>query len=119
VTCQAEAAVLSLGAKPELEGLWDGLPVAGQSGTLIDELRGTPEEGKLRAKTGFLNGVTGLSGLADVKSPLQFAFVANDGSLTESGAIALRARFANALATFPDAPTADQLVPAPAATASP
>ena len=118
VTCQAEAATLSLGAQPGMQALWDGLPVAGESGTLQDELRGTPLQSHLRAKTGFLNGVTGLSGLVDVKAPLQFAFVAN-GALSEAGAVALRGRFAGVLGTFPDAPPADQLVPAPAASTSP
>jgi len=101
-----------------MQALWDGLPVAGESGTLQDELRGTPLQSHLRAKTGFLNGVTGLSGLVDVKAPLQFAFVAN-GALSEAGAVALRGRFAGVLGTFPDAPPADQLVPAPAASTSP
>jgi serine-type D-Ala-D-Ala carboxypeptidase/endopeptidase (penicillin-binding protein 4) len=118
VTCQAEAAVLALGARPGMHELWDGLPVAGESGTLADELRGTPLQGKLRGKTGFLNGVSGLSGLLDLGAPLQFAFVAN-GALNESGAVALRGRFAIALGTFPDAPPADQLVPAPATKPSP
>lgn len=118
-TCQAEAATLALGARPGMEALWDGLPVAGESGTLVDELRGTPLQGRLRAKTGFLNGVTGLSGLVDLGSPLQFAFVGNAGVLDEPGAIALRGRFAGVLGTFPDAPPADQLVPAPALEASP
>jgi D-alanyl-D-alanine carboxypeptidase/D-alanyl-D-alanine-endopeptidase (penicillin-binding protein 4) len=117
-TCQAEAATLALGARPGMDSLWNGLPVAGESGTLVDELRGTPLQGKLRAKTGFLNGVTGLSGLVDLGAPLQFAFVGN-GTLDEAGAIALRGRFAGVLGTFPDAPPADQLVPAPATEASP
>jgi len=118
VTCQAELATVGLGARPKFAALWEGLPVSGQAGTLVDELRGEPLEGKVRAKTGYINGVSGLTGLADVKAPLQFAFFAN-GGFDKHGAIAERARFASVLATFPDAPPADQLVPAPAASTSP
>ena len=40
------------------------LPVAGRSGTLIDELRGTVAAGRVHAKTGTLDGVKALSGWA-------------------------------------------------------
>jgi hypothetical protein len=46
---------------------------------------------------------------------MRFAFVAN-GNLDETQAIALRARIGEIIGTFPDAPPADQLVPAPGAT---
>lgn len=117
-TCRVLAAAVGLGARTEFAALWNGLPVAGQSGTLVDELRGTPLEGKLRAKTGSLDGVTGLAGLVDVGRSLRFAFVAN-GEFTERGGIDLRARIAAVIATYPDAPAADVLVPRPAATAAP
>ena len=112
VTCQALAATVDLGARPELRSLWDGMAVAGQSGTLADEFLGTGLEGKLRGKTGFLNGVTGLAGLVDVGRPLRFALVVN-GSFGEAQAIKIRAQLAQIIARFPEAPAAEALVPAP------
>ncbi len=117
-TCRILAAAVGLGAQPEFAALWNGLPVAGQSGTLVDELRGTPLDGTLRAKTGSLDGVTGLVGLVDVGRPLRFAFLAN-GEFTERGGIDLRARIAAVIATYPDAPPADALVPRPDAAVAP
>lgn len=117
-TCRILAHAVGLGARPEYAALWNGLPVAGQSGTLIDEFRGTTLEGKLRAKTGSLDGVTGLAGLVDVGRPLRFAFVAN-GAFTEQGGVDLRARIAAVIATYPDAPPADTLVPRPDAAIAP
>jgi D-alanyl-D-alanine carboxypeptidase/D-alanyl-D-alanine-endopeptidase (penicillin-binding protein 4) len=115
VTCSLLAAAVDLGIQPQFRAIWDGLPVAGGSGTLAAVLRNSPVAGKLRAKTGFLNGVAGLAGLVDVNQPMRFAFVAN-GNLDETQAIALRARIGEIIGTFPDAPPADQLVPAPGAT---
>lgn len=117
VTCSLLAAVVDLGARPQFKAIWDGLPVAGGSGTLAAVLKNSPVAGKLRAKTGFLSGVAGLAGLVDVSQPMRFAFVAN-GNLDESHAIALRAQIGEIIGTFPDAPAADQLVPAPGAPGS-
>ncbi len=39
-----------------------GLPIAGQTGTLSTRMRGTPAAGRLRAKTGTLDDVVALSG---------------------------------------------------------
>jgi D-alanyl-D-alanine carboxypeptidase/D-alanyl-D-alanine-endopeptidase (penicillin-binding protein 4) len=112
VSCRTLVSALALGARPELRAVWDGLAVAGQSGTLEDELRGSPLTGKLRGKTGSLQGVTGLAALIDQGRAVSFAFLAN-GNFEESGGIAIRARVADIVGRFPDAPAADQLVPAP------
>ncbi len=112
VTCRALTAAVDLGSRPGLESLWAGMAVAGQTGTLADEMRGGPLDGRLRGKTGFLNGVSGLAGLVDVGRPLRFSLVAT-GSFGEAEANRIRARLAEAIARFPEAPPADTLVPAP------
>jgi serine-type D-Ala-D-Ala carboxypeptidase/endopeptidase (penicillin-binding protein 4) len=116
VSCRTLLAALALGARPEFRALWDGLAVAGQTGTLADELRGSSLEGRLRGKTGSLQGVTGLAALIDQGRTVWFAFLAN-GDFAEAGGIAFRSRIAEIIGRFPDAPAPDQLVPMPAAPA--
>ena len=66
----------------------------------------------MRGKTGTLDGVSGLLGMVDLGRPVRFAFLDN-GDFTETKAAGLRARAATLIATYPDAPAADQLVPNP------
>ena len=82
---------------PQLSPL---LAVAGRSGTLSLRLADTPLDGKLRAKTGSLDGVTGLAGYLDGRRSLSFAFVAN-GSLTDAAGRLLQDRLAALLAAYP------------------
>jgi D-alanyl-D-alanine carboxypeptidase/D-alanyl-D-alanine-endopeptidase (penicillin-binding protein 4) len=117
ITCNALASVLSLASRPGMGPLLSGLPVAGQTGTLYDQFLGTPLVGNLRAKTGTLDGVSGFAGSLDAGSPLQFAFLDN-GSFTDLQAYTVRAQLGAILDTYPSAPAADALVPAPLAAAA-
>ena len=85
------------GGAPQLAPL---LAVAGRSGTLSLRLADTPLEGKLRAKTGSLNGVTGLAGYVDGRRTLSFAFLAN-GRLSDAAGRLLQDRLVALLAAYP------------------
>jgi D-alanyl-D-alanine carboxypeptidase/D-alanyl-D-alanine-endopeptidase (penicillin-binding protein 4) len=95
------------------------LPVAGRSGTLVDELKGTVAAGRVHAKTGTLDGVKALSGWAmasagqgagnpALAAPVVFATVLNglalvlpDPSATPAG---LTDQVALDVAEYPRAP---------------
>jgi D-alanyl-D-alanine carboxypeptidase/D-alanyl-D-alanine-endopeptidase (penicillin-binding protein 4) len=116
-TCATLAKVLDLRIRPGLETLLAGLPVSGRSGTLVDQFLGTPLDGKVTAKTGSLDGVSGFAGLVTVNQPVAFAFLDN-GNFTETAGATLRVRLGTIVGTYPDAPNADTLVPAPLAAES-
>jgi D-alanyl-D-alanine carboxypeptidase/D-alanyl-D-alanine-endopeptidase (penicillin-binding protein 4) len=68
VTARAIAALLEgvLGAEPETARLYrTSLAVMGRKGTLSDRLRGTAAEGRVFAKTGWIAGVSTLSGYVE------------------------------------------------------
>ena len=88
-------------------------PVAGVNGTLFDQLVDTPLKGRMRGKTGSLDGVSGLLGMVDLGRSVTFAFLDN-GDFSEAKAAGLRARAATLIASYPNAPPADELVPKPA-----
>lgn len=50
------------------------LPIAGVDGTLTSRMRGTSAEGRVRAKTGTLSGVSGLAGYVTTMSGRRLAF---------------------------------------------
>jgi serine-type D-Ala-D-Ala carboxypeptidase/endopeptidase (penicillin-binding protein 4) len=115
LTCQTLVDVLS---RPETGPvLRAGLPVAGQSGTLLERWEGSSVAGRLRAKTGTLRNVTALAG--DVQptagGSVTFAYVANvpdpgevtfeEVGLDELGEILVR---------YPEGVDVAALVPAPA-----
>ncbi len=68
------------------EVFFASLPIAGQSGTLARRFRGTPAQGRVRAKTGTLRGVRALSGYLEHPEygPLIFSIYANHPGQNQS-----------------------------------
>ncbi len=91
------------------------MPVAGETGTLARRFARTPAAGRIRAKTGSLQGVIALSGWATAQDgrPMQFALLANDLPRDAAGT-ALQDRVASALTTWPEAPPPADISPLPA-----
>ena len=118
LTCNALQTALASSGEQGVLGR--SMPVAGRDGTLARRFGGTPAAGKVRAKTGSLQGVSGLSGwttATDGRS-LQFALIAND--LPGDGAgFALQDRVVAALGGYPQAPAAAELGPRPVVAAAP
>lgn len=109
-SCAALLATLT--TEPGGIDLEDLLAIAGKDGTLSDRFLGSALNGKLRAKTGSLENVTALVGLADRTAPtkLRFAFISN-ATFTDAGGKALQDRLVELLATYPEAPKAATLAP--------
>jgi serine-type D-Ala-D-Ala carboxypeptidase/endopeptidase (penicillin-binding protein 4) len=111
-TCPLLASVIDLGLRPQFAPVLEGLSIAGERGTLVDQLDSSLD-GKVRGKTGTLQGATALAGIVDVNRPLRFAFLANGALGSERDEIAFRGRVVEIIARFPDAPPPDELVPRP------
>ncbi len=100
-----------------------GLPVAGRTGTLIDEFLGGPVEGRLVAKTGTLTNppadadppeVKALAGYLDAPNGdvLEFALVLNgQGYVSLDGYLGFWSALAERLAQYPTAPDVATLGP--------
>jgi len=113
VTCALLVAVLERAGAHSV--LVRDLPIAGVSGTLADELKGTVAAGRVQAKTGSLNGVKALSGWALpapgqglgnslLYSPVVFSLVLNDLPISLADPATLTDRFALDVAEYPQAP---------------
>lgn len=91
------------------------LPVAGESGTLVRRWVGTPLQGRVRAKTGTLNQVTALAGLAETDGggSARFALVVNLGpdEFVTAEMVQAQERLAEALVTHPAIPDLTALRP--------
>jgi D-alanyl-D-alanine carboxypeptidase/D-alanyl-D-alanine-endopeptidase (penicillin-binding protein 4) len=121
-TCQLLVATLDrAGPTSTLAG---DLPVAARSGTLDYRLAGTPAAGRVRAKTGTLDGVAALSGFVlpaagqgapnpALAGPLTFSLLLNNIPSFAEG-ISAGNGIAVALARYPNVPTLAVLGPLPA-----
>jgi D-alanyl-D-alanine carboxypeptidase len=76
ISARDVAGVLLAAAKDEKFGsdFIDSLAVGGVDGTLRSRFRGHPSEGRVRGKTGTLNGVATLSGFVDVDGGDEIVF---------------------------------------------
>ncbi len=104
VTCANLVATLGLADRPGLATLYDGLPVAGQNGTLYDQFLGTALAGNFRGKTGSLDGVSGLTGVLDLGRRMRFAFLDNGDVLRGAGRGHPRQRSATSSGASPTRP---------------
>jgi len=113
VTCALLVAVLERAGYGGL--LMRDLPVAAESGTLADELKGTVAAGRVHAKTGTLDGVKALSGWVgpvsaqaignpSLASPVVFSTVLNDLPASVANPAALTDAVALDIAEYPQAP---------------
>lgn len=69
--------------------IWNGLPIAGQDGTLKNRMIGTSAQGVLRGKTGTLTGVYALSGYVPQNATtfIPFVMIANTTAQNRADAI--------------------------------
>jgi D-alanyl-D-alanine carboxypeptidase/D-alanyl-D-alanine-endopeptidase (penicillin-binding protein 4) len=79
------------------------LAVAGTTGSLTERFLGTPLVGRMRAKTGSLNGVETLAGIVetDAGRALSFAYLLNGPGTTDTGAARLQLELGELLVRHP------------------
>jgi serine-type D-Ala-D-Ala carboxypeptidase/endopeptidase (penicillin-binding protein 4) len=112
VTCSLLVSILHRGSPSDALGA--GLPVAGATGTLIEEFLGTPVAGRLQAKTGSLTDVKALAGYLPVDGgdTIEFAVILNEPGAKEPDVYRpVWDALAVSLVTYPSSATSDQLAP--------
>ena len=88
--------------EPEFQAIYDGLPVAGESGTLKDRFKkyGKSAKGLVKAKTGWINTSVTLAGYVEVgNNEYIFAVIANYLKPTETSRDLARKTIDKVLAT--------------------
>jgi D-alanyl-D-alanine carboxypeptidase/D-alanyl-D-alanine-endopeptidase (penicillin-binding protein 4) len=86
----------------EYQALSHSFPIAGEDGTLSARMQGTAAEGKVRAKTGTLTGVSCLSGYVEAggNPRLAFSVLMNDLSCSEEVARHVQDEMAAEMASY-------------------
>ncbi len=100
-----------------LPELLSSLPIAGKDGTLKNRMKGTVAVGRLRAKTGTIDGVSSLVGLVQSRGGelIAFAILMNDNRQMSGSLRPWQNYFAQALAEFnrKASPMPEQPLPLP------
>jgi serine-type D-Ala-D-Ala carboxypeptidase/endopeptidase (penicillin-binding protein 4) len=85
--------------EPSADEFHESLPRAGIEGTLSNRMEGTAAEGRCRAKTGTISGVSALSGYCDLAAgPVVFSILMNGIGSNYTGARNLQDRMVVAIA---------------------
>ena len=88
---------------PALVGPYrQALPVSGVAGSIADQMKGTPAEGRVWAKTGSMFNIRSLSGyvLTADDEPLVFSFLANNYTVPSAEIEAMYDKALERLAAF-------------------
>jgi len=112
VSCATMLGLIDRIARQPRGALDRGLAVWGRTGTLATRTGADSVIGRLRAKTGSIDGVVGLVGVVDGPVPVRFAFLAN-GDFSERTGAELQAAVANAVGSAPRVRVPADLVPRP------
>src|SRR5258708_6528628 len=108
-TCRLLLDSITVG--PHAADLVDGMPVAAGNGTLAHRFVGRPAAGRLRAKTGSLDGVISLSGVVDTEvGRLSFALLLNNLP-SESVGMQFADQVGDILTGYPEGPKAAEIAP--------
>lgn len=114
-TLDCELLMSLLEHPPTADAIREGLAVAGATGTLAERWQGTDLAGRVRAKTGTLNQVTALAGVAatDGAGDATFALVVNvrEPERIQLETIAAQQRLAELLVVHPDTPDLSAFAP--------
>jgi serine-type D-Ala-D-Ala carboxypeptidase/endopeptidase (penicillin-binding protein 4) len=87
--------------EPAADEFHESLPRAGIEGTLSNRMEGTAAEGRCRAKTGTITGVSALSGYCDLAGgPVVFSILMNGIGSNYTGARSLQDRMVVAIARY-------------------
>jgi D-alanyl-D-alanine carboxypeptidase/D-alanyl-D-alanine-endopeptidase (penicillin-binding protein 4) len=110
MTCALNLALVSAVSKNA--DLSAALPLGGRTGTLRKRMAATASTGRVRAKTGTLNGVNALAGFADTPqgNTLAFAFIHNGTDIRTTG---VADGFTDRLMTYAKGPRISLLGPLP------
>jgi serine-type D-Ala-D-Ala carboxypeptidase/endopeptidase (penicillin-binding protein 4) len=87
--------------EPAADTFYESLPRAGIEGTLSNRMEGTAAEGRCRAKTGTIQGVSALSGYCELAGgPIVFSILMNGIDSNYTGARSLQDRMVVKIARY-------------------